>query len=1543
MSSQPIAIIGMACTFAGARNIAQYWQNIMGKVDAITEMSPNKLNAETFYHPDPSAPDRIYCKRGGWLDDSFVFNPLSYGITPSSVNGAEPDQFLVLRTVSEALEDAGYGREEAHVSRAGLILGKGNYMGPSTTSLLYRGVITQEILQILQRVSPELTDEQRAKIKESLRAHLPELNAENAAALIPNMATGRTANRLDFTGRNFTVDAACASSLIATELGVQSLVAGQEDLMVVGGIHTVAHFTFLQVFAAMRALSTTGMIRPFDEECDGTIPGEGIGLLVLKRLADAERDRDRIYAVLKGVGTSSDGRAKGIATPRLDGELVAFRRAYQSAGLDPQTVSLLECHGTGTPVGDATEIEALRHLYRHDADGQSFCAIGSVKSMIGHTMPAAGAAGMIKSALALYHRILPPTLNCKTPHSALRNSPFYVNSETRPWVNSLSGPPRRAGVSAFGFGGINGHVVLEEYAGNEGCQTLIRDWESEVVILESASRSGLARAAERLEEYLKQTSGVALRDVAYTLNTSMQGAFECLSIVASSCEDLVKKLGYAKSRLTDPSCRQIEGQHGVFYFGEELVYRNNLAVFFPGQGCQYPNMLKDLCLHFSEVRESFDLADSMKKDSGRVPTSRIIFPPPIPDTDQSNDERLWTLDRAGEAVLAADIGIFNLLSSLHLRPNFVVGHSLGELAGLTVSGVLDQQEMLASTEHFASIFNDLASSENFPTMSMLAVGAGAAVVESLVAKIDVTAFLANDNCSQQVVVVVRPEEESRVSKLFRENGIFVNRLPYNWAAHTPLFSAIAEPLREFFSTRAISPPQIRLYSCSTAAEYPESKAAVVEHLSQVFIRPLYFRQTVESLYEAGVRIFVESGPRGTLSTFVDDILRGKPHLAVPIDQYQRPGLTVFNRAIALLMAARVPLKPNRLYERRSVRRLSFDPLVDRQLREDEVPGAVRISTCYPRFGIPDLAQQTVFADDISGDLEIQSPGEMISKSGGVMNDHFSLMTGFLEVHETVMQGVFRRGRCQEPETDPAKEHGHPVEPRMDPPSLGPNKMSCSRESYGGHAAKKRDEAPEIDIAISEKPLIRFGTLESFVDGESITIRCQVNADDYPYLEDHCIHSHAMKGKEAGSPLLSIPMTGSLEMMVEAAALLRPSLRVIGVNDMRSLRWANIEKESKGITLVISAKSAGRDHVSVIIQQPADPSHRFPTTLAEATIAFSEQVPEPAKERRPGDFDYSLRDEHEPVCRGQDVYTAHQMFHGPCFQGLRTIQKIGENGLTGTLEVLPNDKAIKSDAKPRFHIDPFLLDAAGQLVGYWPTEYLREGFVVLPIQIDELTLHGEGLSSGEEVRCNVRINEVTPRQLSADLDLFDGDGNIWLQITGWKDWRFYWSQESYDFSRFPHLEANGKKIDIAPGIECRRVDVLNETDKTNLWEELWMRSVLSRNEIQTFQKIRDRAVRTHFLLKKAAIKDALRMWLKSRGGLALYPNDLDLDEDEAGLLIVEGNWGADLPSRLYVAVCNNDQFGLAAVSRQRIVIALQSPDQMTVQIGNDPQMIVPVTF
>jgi acyl transferase domain-containing protein len=328
-------------------------------------------------------------------------------------------------------------------------------------------MIVDQTLRILQQLHPEHTPAELGAIREQLKASLPPFHAETAPGLVPNVVSGRIANRLDLMGPNYTVDAACASSLIAVDLGARDLLDGRCDMALVGGVHASTPPIILMVFCHLNALSRRGSIRPFASDADGTLLGEGVGLMVLKRREDAERDGDRVYALIRGVGTSSDGRALGLLAPRVEGEELALRRAYAAAGVSPETVELVEAHGTGTPVGDATEIEALARVFGPRRGSYPRCALGSVKSMIGHTMPAAGMAGLIKTTLALHHQVLPPTLHCEEPNPELRieRTPFYLNAESRPWIHGRSDAPRRAGVSAFGFGGINAHVVLEEYTG----------------------------------------------------------------------------------------------------------------------------------------------------------------------------------------------------------------------------------------------------------------------------------------------------------------------------------------------------------------------------------------------------------------------------------------------------------------------------------------------------------------------------------------------------------------------------------------------------------------------------------------------------------------------------------------------------------------------------------------------------------------------------------------------------------------------------------------------------------------------------------------------------------------------------------------------------------------------------------------------------------------------------------------------------------------------------------------------------------------------
>jgi acyl transferase domain-containing protein len=461
-----VAIIGMSCIFPGAADVQTFWENIITKTDAVSDAPPD-WEGLLFYDPESTANDRIYCKRGGFLREVY-FTPSDYGVMPRSVDGADPDHFIGLMVAAEALADAGYAEGGVPAERTQVIVGRGTYINRAFTNQLQHCLVIDQTLRILKHLHPEHDDREIEELKRQLKSGLAPFNNEVAAGLVPNVMTGRIANRLNLMGANYTVDAACASSLLSVELAAEALLSGKCDLALAGGANVAIAAPTYMLFCQLQALSKAGQIRPFDEKADGTLLGEGFGMLVLKRREDAERDQDRIYAVIKSIGVASDGRALAVLAPRVEGEQLAIHRAYQQAGIAPGTVELVEAHGTATPVGDAVEIDALTRVFGQGGSSRAWCALGTVKSMIGHLIPAAGIAGVIKTALALYHKVLPPTLHCDRPNPAFgfEKSPFYINSETRPWIHGAA-TPRRAGVSAFGFGGINAHAILEEHVGVE--------------------------------------------------------------------------------------------------------------------------------------------------------------------------------------------------------------------------------------------------------------------------------------------------------------------------------------------------------------------------------------------------------------------------------------------------------------------------------------------------------------------------------------------------------------------------------------------------------------------------------------------------------------------------------------------------------------------------------------------------------------------------------------------------------------------------------------------------------------------------------------------------------------------------------------------------------------------------------------------------------------------------------------------------------------------------------------------------------------------
>jgi acyl transferase domain-containing protein/phosphopantetheinyl transferase len=925
-AAEDIAIVGMACVLPGSDTLARYWQNIVDKVSSIGEPPPD-WQPEHFTDPEGKQPDKLYIARGGFLGDLSRFEPAKYGIMPSSIDGAEPDQFLAFRCAVEAMEDAGFPGKPLERQKAGVIIGRGIFVNRGMMTMFTNGYMLDEVIQLLRKLEPDRSESDLALIRAELKKNLPPFNAETVPGLTHNILAGRIANRLDLQGPAYMVDAACASTLLAVEQGMRELRSGSCDLIIAGGVQVSNPGMVHQAFCYLEALSKSGQVAPFSAGANGTLLGQGCGALVLMRRSDAERDGHRIYGLVKAVGVSSDGKGSGILAPRKEGQVLSLRRAYEQAGLSPDTVGLIEAHGTGIPLGDATEIGSLGECFGPRSAERPTVAVGSVKSMISHLIPASGAASLIKTALALYHRVLPPTLNADEPNPALGldRTPFYLSSTTRPWIHAGE-TPRRAGVNAFGFGGINAHAILEEYTpeDEQALPRLERDWPVELVVLRAADCSQLQNRVERLQQWLEGAPATSLLDVAAS---AAQQTGPCrLALVARSIADLQKKLASAAKQLADPARDKIQDRGGIFWYAEPMAEQGRVAFVFPGEGAQYTNMLADLCRHFPEVRREFDRTDRafLRSRVGR-PLSRLIYP--LPSEAKQAEQELLSLGGAVTSVTLAERAQLALLKTLGLKADAILGHSSGEFGALMAAGAIappTEEALIQALADGADNALDLAQSGLVADAVLLAVGgADRAAVERVVAESHGCLKIAMDNCPSQLVL--SGDEESAEAALagLRGKGGLVERLPWGRAYHTEGFLPAVSIIEKFYNSFGIHSPQVELWSCATADRYPSDPEAVRELALRQWSSSVRFRETIEAMYADGVRIFVEVGPRGNLTNFIGDTLQDRPHAAVALDAHRKSSIEQLCRALGLLAAHGVPFDLAALYSRRSPRLLDL--------------------------------------------------------------------------------------------------------------------------------------------------------------------------------------------------------------------------------------------------------------------------------------------------------------------------------------------------------------------------------------------------------------------------------------------------------------------------------------------------------------------------------------------------------------------------------------------------------------------------------------------
>ncbi len=915
-SPSRVAIVGMSCVLPGAADLGAYWDNMLNKVYSIGEIPADRWDWRAYFDPDPQAPDKIYSRWGGFLDD-VPFDPIEFGMPPNSLPSIDPMHLLALKVARDAIDDADYLRRPFDRSRASVILGASGGSGELGGAYNLRSGL------------PLLFGDAAGALIERAGPLLPEWTEDSFAGLLLNVAAGRIANRFDLGGVNYTIDAACASSLAAVHSAVRELETHHSDLVIVGGVDTVqTPFGYL-CFSKTHALSPTGRPRTFDAAGDGITISEGVVMLVLKRLDDAERDGDRIYAVIQGIAGSSDGRAKGLTAPRPEGQRLALDRAYAKSGVEPTTVGLFEAHGTGTAVGDRTEALALTSFLEDAGARAGEHALGSVKSMIGHTKATAGVAGLAKVALALYHKVLPPTLGVTRPNPKARldDGPLYVNAETRPWVHAETDRPRRAGVSAFGFGGTNFHAVVEEYTGDYLPRpTVTPRRPSELLLWSAENRSQLLASLDALAAALEQGAEPALHDLAFTLAEAWSGRPAAdaarLAIVAGSLDDLRTKLATARARLAagDP----IADPQGIVFSDDPIARTGRVAWLFPGQGSQYPDMLRDLAVHFDGVRATFERFDRALAGKLPQPLSRSIFPKPAfgPELEAAHQAALARTDVAQPALGAAEVALLTILGELRTKPDLVAGHSYGEYVALHAAGAIDEATLAILSEARGRSIVE-AAGQDLGTMA--AVSAGPDKVAAILGTVD-DVWVANLNAPDQTILSGTKPGIGRAVERFQAAGVAVRSLPVGCAFHSPIVAPAQARLAGHLAAARFHPPRVPVYSNTTAGPHGDDPRAIAVRLADHLIRPVRFAEQIEAMYAAGARIFVEVGPRQVLTGLTRANLGTRPHLAVPLDPPGRHGLTQLLHAIGTLAVHGVPLDPAYLYRGRPVRRLNLNAL-----------------------------------------------------------------------------------------------------------------------------------------------------------------------------------------------------------------------------------------------------------------------------------------------------------------------------------------------------------------------------------------------------------------------------------------------------------------------------------------------------------------------------------------------------------------------------------------------------------------------------------------
>jgi acyl transferase domain-containing protein len=841
MNGNSVAIVGLAGRFPGAPSAGDFWKNLAAGVESLTEFSEEQLKAAGV-PPQVYSQDR-YVRRGTVLENTDLFDAGFFGLSPREAEILDPQHRLFLECSWEAIENAGYAPQ--------------HYPGAVG---VYAGVSMNTYMNTVLARNPEVAG-----------------GAGGYQLMLGNdkdfLAT-RVSYKLNLRGPSIVIQTACSTSLVAIQTAYQALTKHQCDLALAGGASLFLPERAGYLYQEGMIFSPDGHCRPFDAKGKGIRAGPGVGIVVLKRLEDALKDGDNIRAVIRGAAINNDGSGKvGYTAPSVDGQAEVIATAQALAGVEPDTISYIEAHGTGTPLGDPIEVTALTQVFRARTDRKQFCAIGSVKSNIGHLDAAAGVAGLIKTVLSLEHKAIPPSLNFETPNPAIdfAGSPFFVNTKLTEWKSG--GTPRRAGVSSFGIGGTNAHVVLEEAPMCEASDPTSGD---QLLVLSAKSRAALDKATGNLGSHLEEHPEANIADVAYTLQCGREPFAHRRVVIGRDRAELAAAIAGS-----DPQ--------RVLSSGQETRPRR-VVFMFSGQGSQYVNMGVALYRGDEEFRRNFDeCAEQLKPHLDRD-IREIIYP--ASGATEQNSLALNQTGMAQPALFTIEYALAKMWISRGIKPDAMIGHSIGEYAAACISGVLSLPDAAALVAARGRLMQAL------PAGSMLSVSLSEKELSSV---LNGHGSVAAVNAPELCTVSGQSEQMAALETTLASRGITCRRLHTSHAFHSAMMDPVLEPFRETFKKVRLSAPKIPFISNRTGTWITEHDATSPEYWVQHLRNTVRFADGLAQLAHDGDFVFLEIGPGNALGTFAKQalgvagaprVLASLPHAkeAIPDDRFATTAL-----------------------------------------------------------------------------------------------------------------------------------------------------------------------------------------------------------------------------------------------------------------------------------------------------------------------------------------------------------------------------------------------------------------------------------------------------------------------------------------------------------------------------------------------------------------------------------------------------------------------------------------------------------------------------